>query len=222
MNSKSLHLPADIGAAIVDLDGTMVDTLGDFVAVLGAVLGDLKLAPVSREFVEHTVGKGSEHLIRSTLAHAGADPDLYEEAWRLYRDRYLAINGDHSSVYPGVVDGLQRLTARGWKLACLTNKPGDFAPRSAAQEGAGRLFQRRLRRRCVRTQEARPAAAAQDLRGARLAPGAHLDDRRLQQRRPCRTRRRLSGGAGELRLQPRRTSGSAVDADGVIDRLDQL
>jgi phosphoglycolate phosphatase len=125
---KSIDLNAlGLHAAIVDLDGTMVDTLGDFVVVLDRVLAELALPPVDRGFVARTVGKGSEHLIRSTLQHVGADAALYAAAWALYQQHYAEVNGAHSVVYPGVVEGLTRLQARGLKLACLTNKPTAFA-----------------------------------------------------------------------------------------------
>ncbi len=116
-----------IRAAIVDLDGTMVDTQGDFVVALNAMLAELKLAPVDRHFVSLTVGKGSEHLVRSTLAQSGGEASLYVDALARYQQHYLRINGDHSDVYPGVVEGLTALRARGWTLACLTNKPTPFA-----------------------------------------------------------------------------------------------
>jgi len=45
-------------AAIVDLDGTLVDTLGDFVVALNLMLGDLSLAAVDAAAVETMVGKG--------------------------------------------------------------------------------------------------------------------------------------------------------------------
>lgn len=116
-----------IQAAIVDLDGTMIDTQADFVVALNATMDALNLSQVDAHFVSHTVGKGSEHLIRSTLAHVNADASLYDSARALYQAHYLRINGDHSAVYPGVIEGLQKLQARGWKLACLTNKPTAFA-----------------------------------------------------------------------------------------------
>ena len=117
----------NLQAAIVDLDGTMVDTVGDFEAALKRTLADLGWPPVSREFIERTVGKGSEHLIARTLLEAGAPASLYDEAWARYQRHYLAINGHHAEVYPGVVEGLRALKAMGLKLACLTNKPGEFA-----------------------------------------------------------------------------------------------
>jgi len=114
-------------AAIVDLDGTMIDTLGDFEVALGLMLDDLYLPRVGRAFIERTVGRGSEHLIASTLLQAGGDASLYEQAWARYQHHYLAINGQHSTVYAGVREGLEQLAARGLKLACLTNKPTAFA-----------------------------------------------------------------------------------------------
>ena len=126
---------AGLCAAIVDLDGTLVDTLGDFEAALNATLAELALPPVGRPFIERTVGKGSEHLIRQTLAHAGADAALYERAWARYQHHYGAINGRHSTVFPGVDGGLRGLRAAGLRLACLTNKPTAFARALLAAKG---------------------------------------------------------------------------------------
>ena len=135
------HAPAQpLHAAIVDLDGTMVDTVGDFEAALGAMLADQGLPRVGRAFIERTVGKGSEHLIRSTLAEVGADAALYDVAWARYQHHYLAINGQFSAVYPGVVEGLRALAGAGLKLACLTNKPGAFARPLLAAKGLDGFF----------------------------------------------------------------------------------
>ncbi|MCF8206397.1 MAG: phosphoglycolate phosphatase [Methylotenera sp.] len=110
-------------ACILDLDGTLVDTLGDFVAVLGLTLADLGLPAVDRAFVERTIGRGGEHLVRQTLAQVGAKPGLFDHAWSLYQAHYATVNGQHAAVYPGVVEGLQALRAHGLPLAVLTNKP---------------------------------------------------------------------------------------------------
>ena len=61
-------------AAIVDLDGTMVDTLGDFTVALNRMLDELGLPGIEQASIERLVGKGSEHLIRSVLAQVGAAP----------------------------------------------------------------------------------------------------------------------------------------------------
>ena len=142
-------------AAIVDLDGTMIDTLGDFEVALNRALHDLDLPPVTRALVERTVGKGSEHLIRSVLAHQLALPevkdqvlvcasrgveDLYEAAWLRYQHHYLAINGEFAAVYPGVVEGLQQMRDAGLQLACLTNKPLSFAKPLLQAKGLDHFF----------------------------------------------------------------------------------
>ena len=132
-------------AAIVDLDGTLVDTLGDFVVALNLMLADLSLPLVDRAVVEPRVGKGSEHLIQSVLLHvlkvapaqagrtqaaidSGVDAArLLPDAGASFQRHYLAINGQHACVYPGVIEGLRLLRGQGLKLACLTNKPTAFA-----------------------------------------------------------------------------------------------
>jgi len=132
-------------AAIVDLDGTLVDTLGDFDAALGGMLAELGLPAVPREFIARTVGQGSEHLIRSTLAQvcgAAVDDALHDRAWQAYQRHYRRVNGHYSSVYPGAAEGLQRLRARGLRLACLTNKPTVFAQELLQAKGLAEHFER--------------------------------------------------------------------------------
>jgi len=130
-------------AALVDLDGTMVDTLGDFVVVLNRMLADLpapfSMAQVCASDVARLVGKGSENLIKAVLTQvlAAQAPSssaattnldaLYPLAWQRYQHHYQLINGQFAVVYPGVLQGLQQLRAAGKRLACLTNKPTAFA-----------------------------------------------------------------------------------------------
>lgn len=129
-------------AAIIDLDGTLIDTLGDFTVALNAMLAQLSLPGIEPDAVRRRVGKGSEHLIRSALLHVGADPQaLYDGAWQAYQQHYLAINGRHSVVYPGVLQGLQVLKGHGLRLACLTNKPGEFARPLLRDKGLAPYFE---------------------------------------------------------------------------------
>lgn len=139
--------PSPFRAAIIDLDGTMVDTLGDFVVALHHTLLDMgchaiEVARVDRAFVEMTVGKGTEDLLRRTLAHAWGLPDddgdvlaSVPQAWQHYQHHYTRINGQHADVYPGVAEGLIRLRATGVQLACLTNKPTAFAEQLLTLKG---------------------------------------------------------------------------------------
>ena len=112
-------------AVILDLDGTLIDTLGDFTEALARAFTELGLDPVPRERVERAVGKGSEHLLRTLLAERS--DALYEQAWARYQHHYDAINGQFADPYPGVVEGLHHLRTAGLPLVCVTNKPTAFA-----------------------------------------------------------------------------------------------
>ena len=130
-----------IDAAIVDLDGTLVDTVGDFEQALARTLAEFGLRPVDRAFITRTVGRGSMHLLRQTLAQAGGAPELLDAAWTHYQRHYADINGRHAEVYPGVREGLAAMRARGWKLACVTNKPRAFALALLEAKGLRPLFE---------------------------------------------------------------------------------
>ncbi|QMV75911.1 phosphoglycolate phosphatase [Comamonas piscis] len=127
----------DCEAVIVDLDGTMVDTMGDFAEALNRMLADLQLPAIDVPTIEPMVGKGSEHLLRAVLTHvlgqigkpatATEIDNRYAQAWERYQHHYLAINGRFSRVYAGVEKGLAQWRSKGLKMACLTNKPLSFA-----------------------------------------------------------------------------------------------
>ena len=135
---------------MVDLDGTLVDTMGDFDAVVALMLKDLGLPALDRVHLEGMVSKGSEHLIQSVLQRQKplkdpktAPPSEAEltQAWHIYQDHYQRVNGQASAVFPGVMAGLQGLAAMGLPMACLTNKPRDLAQKLLQQKGLSEFFQ---------------------------------------------------------------------------------
>jgi len=135
---------AAIRAAIIDLDGTMLDTVPDFELALNAMRAELHLGPITQEVIKPMVGKGSEKLIRDVLA-LDFDPDrvdaTYDEAMAAYQRHYLAINGERSVLFDGVIEGLQALRALGLRLACVTNKPIAFTTPLLAQKGLASYFE---------------------------------------------------------------------------------
>ena len=132
-----------VQGAIVDLDGTMVDTLGDLHAATNATMQQLGLPPLTREQVEHRIGKGSEYLVMQALklhvddARAQA---LYPEAIALYLKLYGELNGQYADPFPGVAEGVAALHAAGLKLACATNKPTDLARQLLQMKGLLQYF----------------------------------------------------------------------------------
>jgi len=199
----------------------MVDTLGDFVVALNATLADLSLAGVDRDFIARTVGKGSEHLIRSTLSQVHADPEQYERAWARYQHHYLAINGDHASLFPGVVEGLDRLAARGLKLACLTNKPTAFALPLLRKMGLAQRFSVVFGGDAFERKKPDPlplletCAALASVPARTLMVGDSANDALAARAAGCPVALVTYGyNHGEPILE--------VDADAHVDRLDQL
>ncbi|WP_323123135.1 phosphoglycolate phosphatase [Burkholderia alba] len=119
-----------IGAALIDLDGTMIDTADDFTAGLNGMLAQLDAEETTREEVMQYVGKGSESLIRQVLSprFPAADAQArFDEALALYQAEYAKINGRQTRLYPDVEAGLKALRDAGIRLACVTNKPYRFA-----------------------------------------------------------------------------------------------
>jgi phosphoglycolate phosphatase len=135
--------PAPISAAIIDLDGTMLDTMPDFHVALNGMRADLGLAPIAQEVITPMVGKGSENLIRSVLARdfdAASVDARFDEAMASYQRHYLAINGEFSVLFDGVVAGLEAMRANGLRLACVTNKPIAFTTPLLALKGLAGYF----------------------------------------------------------------------------------
>jgi len=217
----SCRFAVEIDAAIVDLDGTMVDTLGDFVCVLHAALDELAQPRVERDFVERAIGKGSEHLIRATLQEVGAASHLYDAAWVAYQRHYAELNGRQAMVFPGVPEGLHALHQRGVALACLTNKPTAFAIDLLRQKSllgcfanvfGGDAFERKKPDPLpvLKTCEARNAMPSRT-----LVIGASSNDAWAARAAGCPV---VLVTYGYNHGQPV----SEVDADGIIERLDLL
>ncbi len=115
-----MHLPT----IIFDLDGTLVDTAPDLVETLNIVLGRERLPAIPYEEARLLVGGGARRMIERGLASEGqarpaADID------RLFND-FIAYYADHvadrSRAFPGVVEALDTLAARGCQFAVCTNK----------------------------------------------------------------------------------------------------
>jgi phosphoglycolate phosphatase len=144
VNAPERLVLTGIRAAIIDLDGTMLHTAPDFHVAVNRMRANLKLAPLDIETITDFVGKGTENLMRRVL---GVDfkPDQVEErfaeALASYQRHYLAINGDYSTIYPGVREGLQALQAKGLRLACVTNKPIAFAAPLLEKTGLHGFFE---------------------------------------------------------------------------------
>lgn len=147
MSAQPIVRLTGIRAAIIDLDGTMIDTAGDFHAAIHRMLSDMALPLLDRNTIMNFVGQGSENLIRRVLA-ASLETDAeqvesgrFEVALASYLGHYQAINGDHSTVYPDVEAGLAALHGKGLRMACVTNKPFGLAMPLLEKTGLSQWFE---------------------------------------------------------------------------------
>ncbi len=161
MTSPFIVRRVSFDAAIIDLDGTLLDTLGDFVAALERLRLDLAARgftsePFTAALVEPMVGKGANKLVQAALdcllaSNAdvaviskpyGAINSVANHAWACcrYQLHYQAVNGQHARLYPGVLAGLQALQGAGVAMACVTNKPLAFALELLALFGLAEFF----------------------------------------------------------------------------------
>ncbi|MCM5571896.1 phosphoglycolate phosphatase [Burkholderiaceae bacterium FT117] len=129
--------------AIIDLDGTLLDTAADLAAGTNAMLAELGREPLPVDEVARYVGKGGEVLVHRALTRSldgRVDAALAARAMEAFLRHYARENGIHSRVYPGVVEGLEAMRARGLKLACVTNKPQGFSEVLLAEKGLAPYF----------------------------------------------------------------------------------
>jgi phosphoglycolate phosphatase len=112
-----------------DLDGTLVETAPDLIATLNRLLVQRELPAVPLDSARHLIGRGAVALLKRGFEAAGAEWDEAASPVLLeaFLADYLAHIADESTAYPGALEALDALTARGATLCVATNKPTDLA-----------------------------------------------------------------------------------------------
>lgn len=111
----------DYSAVLFDLDGTLVDTAPDMVAVLQGMQVDHGLTPVHYELGRSYVSNGAVGLLR--LGFPEADEAQVEALRPEYLDRYLDRISDASALFAGLDTLVDRLDAHTLPWGVVTNKP---------------------------------------------------------------------------------------------------
>lgn len=116
-------------AVLIDLDGTLVDSLPDIACATNAMRAELGLPALSVSQIASYVGKGVDVLVHRALTETMDDlasTDAFERGKQSFNRHYSQVNGNESRVYPGVQQALEELRRKGFPLACVTNKPRSF------------------------------------------------------------------------------------------------
>ena len=139
-----MPLKRGIAAVMIDLDGTLLDTVPDLAAAAERMLAALGLPARTQEEIRSYIGKGLPNLVRRCLqASAGAArvEALQAEALALYYGYYAEESGRRTSVYPGVLEGLEQFRAMRLRLACVTNKAERYTLPLLEQKGLTPWFE---------------------------------------------------------------------------------
>ena len=116
-----------IKGVIFDLDGTLLNTLGDLTNAVNYSLSKYNLAPLSNEKVRSYIGSGIKELMKKALNDDSIDID---EALKYFKYHYERNIDKLTVPYEGIIDLLKELKENGYKIAIVSNK---------YQEGVERL-----------------------------------------------------------------------------------
>jgi phosphoglycolate phosphatase len=128
---------------IFDLDGTLIDSVGDIADALNAALAESGLRPLSDAETARAVGSGVRALVTRALDMRAPTPpatDLIDTVEAAFRGHYSAEPLRRTSLYLGARETLARLDDSGTLLAVATNKPGALARAILDGLGVGERF----------------------------------------------------------------------------------
>lgn len=106
---------------IFDLDGTLLDTLGDLAASVNHALRAHGMPEHTIDDVRRFVGNGVRLLMERAVPDGADNPD-FEATFATFRQYYMQHSLDTTRPYEGIPETLQALKARGCQLAVVSNK----------------------------------------------------------------------------------------------------
>lgn len=106
---------------IFDLDGTLLDTLGDLAASVNYALRMHGMPEHTIDDVRHFVGNGVRLLMERAIPDGEQNPD-FEATFATFRQHYMEHSLDTTRPYEGISDALKALKAQGCRLAVVSNK----------------------------------------------------------------------------------------------------
>ena len=108
-------------AIIFDLDGTLLNTLEDLMDSVNFALRQFRMPERSLEQIRRSVGNGVRRLMELSVPEGLQNPE-FEEVFQAFQTRYPKPCNEKTQIYPGIALLLQRLKARGIKMAIVSNK----------------------------------------------------------------------------------------------------
>lgn len=113
-------------AFIFDLDGTLIDSLADIAESINRMLDARGYPRCQQEVFKQMVGDGMEKLVERALPQDVRNEALIKVCVEEYRAHYDTLWNAQTRPYPGIVEMLKTLQARGMKLGVISNKAHRF------------------------------------------------------------------------------------------------
>jgi phosphoglycolate phosphatase len=158
---------------IFDLDGTLVDSRLDLAKAVNATRVHMGMPPLTNERVYSYVGNGAPLLVRRALGEQATEQQV-EEALEYFLEFYREHDLDHTVLYPGVKESLDRLHYAGKRMAVLTNKPVAMSKAIVEGLGTGRYFFRVYGGNSFEFKKPNPIGIATLLAECHIGPDAAL------------------------------------------------
>ena len=114
---------------LIDLDGTLVDSVPDLAFCVDAMMARLGRPPHGEAAVRNWVGNGVERLVRRALiGQLSGEPEAadFDRAYPIFLELYRDNTSQRSRLYPGIREGLDWLKGNRYRLGCVTNKAAQF------------------------------------------------------------------------------------------------
>jgi len=124
---------------IFDLDGTLIDSRLDLANAVNAMRVHMGMRPLDNERVYTYVGNGAPVLVRRALGEQAGEAEI-QEGLEFFLEHYREHDLDHTTLYPGVQESLDRLRTAGKRMAVLTNKPLQMTRHIVDGLGVGDYF----------------------------------------------------------------------------------
>lgn len=118
-------------AVLLDMDGTVLDTLEDLTGAVNAALEAFGLPAVEARKVRAGLGNGTARLIQCCVPEDCGEA-LRGQVLAWYKPYYDAHCRIKTRPYQGIVPMMERLKAQGVKLAIISNKPDPAVKELAA------------------------------------------------------------------------------------------
>ena len=106
---------------IFDLDGTLLDTLGDLAASVNAALRMYGMPEHSLDDIRSYVGNGVRLLMERAVPDGAQNP-RFDAAFSAFREHYMLHSLDTTRPYDGIPETLAGLRAQGCHIAVVSNK----------------------------------------------------------------------------------------------------